>query len=55
MPFSITNWAPARIRSVLGTGTMVIVRLPLEARPPARAESEFVASSPLAVTDSTLP
>jgi hypothetical protein len=44
-----------RIRSVLGTGTMVIVRLPLEARPPARAESEFVASSPLAVTDSTLP
>ena len=26
-----------RIRSVLGTGTMVVVRLPLEARPPARA------------------
>jgi two-component system cell cycle sensor histidine kinase PleC len=44
-----------RIRSVLGTGTMVIVRLPLEARPPARAESEFVASPPLAATDSTLP
>jgi two-component system, cell cycle sensor histidine kinase PleC len=44
-----------RIRSVLGTGTMVIVRLPLEARPPARAEGEFVASPPLAAADSTLP
>jgi two-component system cell cycle sensor histidine kinase PleC len=44
-----------RIRSVLGTGTMVIVRLPLEARPPARVESEFVASPPLAATGSTLP
>ena len=43
-----------RIRSVLGTGTTVMVRLPLEARPPARAESEFVASLPLAATDSTL-
>ena len=30
-----------RIRSVLGTGTMVVVRLPLEARPRAREESEF--------------
>jgi hypothetical protein len=44
-----------RIRSVLGTGTMVIVRLPLEARPPARVESEFVASPSLAATGSTLP
>jgi two-component system cell cycle sensor histidine kinase PleC len=43
-----------RIRSVLGTGTTVVVRLPLERRP-LRAEGEFVASPPLAATDSTLP
>ena len=43
-----------RIRSVLGTGTTVVVRLPLEPRP-LRAEGEFVASPPLAATDSTLP
>jgi two-component system cell cycle sensor histidine kinase PleC len=40
-----------RILSILGSGTTVIVRLPLEARPPARAEDEFVASPPLAATD----
>ncbi|MGB6800218.1 MAG: ATP-binding protein [Xanthobacteraceae bacterium] len=43
-----------RIRSVLGTGTTVVVRLPLEPRP-LRAEGEFVASPPLAATDYTLP
>jgi two-component system cell cycle sensor histidine kinase PleC len=31
-----------RIRSVLGTGTTVVVRLPLEATQPARAESDLV-------------
>jgi two-component system cell cycle sensor histidine kinase PleC len=40
-----------RILSVLGSGTTVIVRLPLEARPPARAADEFVASPPLAAAD----
>jgi two-component system, cell cycle sensor histidine kinase PleC len=40
-----------RVLSVLGSGTTVVVRLPLEARPPARAEDEFVASPPLAATD----
>jgi two-component system, cell cycle sensor histidine kinase PleC len=40
-----------RILSVLGSGTTVIVRLPLEARPPARAQEEFVASPPLAAAD----
>jgi two-component system, cell cycle sensor histidine kinase PleC len=36
-----------RIRSVLGAGTTVVVRLPLEARPPAPADGEVV-SAPLA-------
>jgi two-component system, cell cycle sensor histidine kinase PleC len=31
-----------RIRSVLGTGTTVVVRLPLEATQPARAESDLI-------------
>ena len=44
-----------RIRSVLGTGTTVVVRLPLGATAAGAPESEFVASPPLAATDSTLP
>ena len=44
-----------RISSVLGAGTMVVVRLPLEARPPACAESDLVASPPLADFGSNLP
>jgi two-component system cell cycle sensor histidine kinase PleC len=43
-----------RIRSVLGAGTMVVVRLPLEARPSACAESDLVASPPLADFGSNL-
>ena len=42
-----------RIRSVLGAGTMVVVRLPLEARKPLRAERE-VASPPLADSHAVL-
>jgi two-component system cell cycle sensor histidine kinase PleC len=42
-----------RIRSVLGAGTMVVVRLPLEAREPLRAERE-VASPPLADSHAVL-
>jgi two-component system cell cycle sensor histidine kinase PleC len=30
-----------RIRSILGKGTTVVVRLPLAARPPARAEGDL--------------
>ena len=41
------------IRSVLGAGTMVVVRLPLEAREPLRAERE-VASPPLADSHAVL-
>ena len=36
-----------RIRSVLGSGTMVVVRLPLQARAAVRAESSVI-SPPLA-------
>ncbi len=42
-----------RIRSVLGAGTTVVVRLPLEAREPMRPESN-VASPPLADCHATL-
>jgi hypothetical protein len=42
-----------RIRSVLGAGTMVVVRLPLEAREPLRAERE-VACPPLADSHAVL-
>ncbi len=37
-----------RIRSKLGKGTMVVVRLPLEAKPPARAEKRGGRASPSA-------
>jgi hypothetical protein len=42
-----------RIRSVLGTGTTVVVYLPLEAREPMCAESDVV-SPPLADYHATL-
>jgi two-component system cell cycle sensor histidine kinase PleC len=42
-----------RIRSVLGAGTTVVVRLPLEAREPLRAEADVV-SPPLADCHATL-
>ncbi len=42
-----------RIRSVLGAGTMVVVRLPLEARAPMHAERDVV-SPPLADSHAAL-
>jgi hypothetical protein len=43
-----------RIHSILGAGTTVVVRLPLEARPQERMESGLVASPPLADFGSNL-